>query len=434
MFPITLVYSLFGQFAKCLRDDIMNFMKIWMKYIIGILLGIAGAFVFKFNTTTSLEKLSYIVDICIRVGRYCVVPLVSTTAAISLYKLIQAKAILKTAVWSAIVMVSASLLLTIIGVIAITLVKLPRIPITVERSAAVNVLGIRETVRSLFPYSGFEALSNGIFLFVPFLFALCVGWAFSRDEETFRPAIQLVDSLSKLFYLVNKVATEILSVGLIAISCMWVVQFREVISNETFMPIFIMLLVLLLIVAVLIYPLIIYLTCHDTNPYRILYALVAPLFVALLSGDANLVLPVAMRHTYESLGIRRRINGIVSPLLSIFARAGTGLVLSISFIVIRRSYSDLAIPFADMMWLLLFSFLFSFALGGMASGGTFVALSVLCTMYGRGFEAGFLLLRPIAFLLGSFAAAFNILTLVFGSYIVAVKTGNIERHSIRRFI
>lgn len=408
--------------------------KLWLKYLIGVVLGLAVFFVFKFNTSRSVDTLTFITEIAIRIGRYCVVPLVCFTGAVAFFELIQSKLIFKTVIWTAIVSVASSLILSIIGVVAILIVKLPRIPITVERATDTVSLGITDMIRSLFPYSSIETLLNGNFLFAPFLFALCIGAAFASDENTFRHLITLCDSLSKLFYTIGKVVTEIMSICMITIMCAWTVQFRGVLGSGVFTPLIIMLTVVLLVVAAIVYPLIIYLVCHEPNPYRVLYASIAPLIVAFFSGDANLTLPVAQRHTNKSLGIRRRTNGFVTPLISIFARGGTSLIIAVSFIVIRRSYSDLSIPFRDIIWLLLISFLFSFVTGGMSKGGTFLALSVLCTMYARGFEAGFLLLAPLAPILSSFATAFNVLTIMFGTYIVALKTRTAVRHSTAHFV
>ena len=47
---------------------------------------------------------------------------------------------------------------------------------------------------------------------------------------------------------------------------------------------------------------------------------------------------------------------------------------------------------------------------------------------------GFLLLKPAAPIICSFAAAFDALTAMFGTYIIAVKTKLIEHHSINHFI
>ena len=141
-----------------------------------------------------------------------------------------------------------------------------------------------------------------------------------------------------------------------------------------------------------------------------------------------MTLPVNMRLGKERLGIRQRTNGFAYPLFSIFARGGSALVVTISFVVIWRSYSTLNIEFLDMMWISITAFLLSFILGGMPTGGTFVALTVLCTMYGRGMETGYLLLKPAAAIIGSFAALFDAATAMFGTYIVANNTKTIERH------
>lgn len=412
----------------------MDSMKLWMKYLIGVGLGFACAFVFRFDSSGSKDFLEFITEIFIRIGRYAVVPLVTTTAAISLFKLIQSKLIWRTTIWTAIVTVASSLLLALVGLFVALIVKLPRIPIAGSRTAETVRLGIPEALRALFPYSSLSTFTNGTFLFASFFFALCIGVAFAHDEQTFRPIINMCDSLSVLFYTITKVITEIISIGMVAISCLWILNVREYISGGTFIPLFVTLLVLLIIVGAGIYPLTVYLLCGERHPYKILYASLAPLLVALFSGDANLILPIVLRHATESLGVHRRINGIATPLFSIFARGGTGIVIAISFIVIRRSYSDLSIQFLDVVWLLAMSFVFSFTLGAIPSGGTFTALSVLCIIYGRGFETGYLLLRPVAFMLSSFAAAFNVLTSMFGIYIVGVKTQRVMHHTIGHFI
>ena len=158
------------------------------------------------------------------------------------------------------------------------------------------------------------------------------------------------------------------------------------------------------------------------------------IITAFFSGDSNLVLQLNMRHGKESLGIRRRINGAVHPLFTIFARGGSALVTTVGFIMIWRSYSSLSIPLTDILWLTFASFGISFLLGGFPSGGAFVLLTVICVLYSRGFEESFLLLKPAAPIICSFAAAFDALTAIFGSYIVAVKTKLIEHHGINHFI
>ena len=158
------------------------------------------------------------------------------------------------------------------------------------------------------------------------------------------------------------------------------------------------------------------------------------IFASFFSGDSNLSLSVNLRHVRESLGAHSQSANVSVPLFSIFGRGGTALVTSISFVVILRSYSSLGFSVLDILWIFLSTFAVSLVLGAIPSGGTFVALTVLCTLYGRGFEAGYLLLRPAAPLFCSFACAFDAISAVFGSYVIAVKTKQFEHVELKHFI
>ena len=409
-------------------------MKLWIKYLIGALFGAAFAFILPFGNEQVAAAVSFVTEIIVRFGRYMVVPVVFFTAVIAFNRLRDTKMLFKTGIWTGGVIVASSLILTVTGLLSILIVKLPRIPITVETVSESASLGVGDLIKSLLPYSAFETLNNGSFILAAFFFAMLVGTASTADPVLFKPVTQLADSLSKLMYNISVIFTEFLSVGMVAVLCSWTIQFRGVLTSGVFAPLILMLLVDFIFIAGVVYPLIIRYLCHDPHPYRILYASVCSVVTAFFSGDTNLVLQLNMRHGKESLGVRRRINGVVHPLFSIFARGGSALVTAISFIVIWRSYSSLSIPFTDILWITAVSFGISFLLGGFPAGGAFVSISVLCMLYSRGFENGFLLLKPAAPIICSFAAAFDALTAIFGSYIIAVKTKLVEHHGIKHYI
>jgi Na+/H+-dicarboxylate symporters len=409
-------------------------MKLWLKYLIGAILGIALSLIIPSNSAGATAALSFITDIVVRFGRYIVVPLLFFTAMTAINKLRDTRMILKTGGWTFVVIASSALILTFVGLLSILIVRIPRIPITVDKTTDTPLLNLADMVRALFPTSAFETLGNGSMLLASFLFACFAGGACTGDQVAFKPIITITDALSKLCYNIATLFTEVLSIGMVAIMCSWAVEFRSVIAGGTFLPLILMLMCDFIITAFGIYPAILYYVCHDPHPFRVLYASACSVIVAFFSGDSNLTLPLNIRTGKESLGIRRRINGVTYPLFSIFARGGAALVTTVSFIVIWRSYANLSIPFGDILWIMFMSFILSFLLGGIPAGGPFIALSVLCTMYGRGFETGYLLLKPAAPIICSFAAAFDVLTAMFGSYIVGVKTQMIEHHSIQHFI
>ena len=408
-------------------------MKVWIKYLIGVPFGLFAAFILPGNAVFA-SAVSFLTELFIRVGRYVVVPLLFTSAIVSINKLRTSKLLWKTVGLTVLIIVASSLILTAVGLISILLVKLPRIPITVDIATEVSGLDIKGLILSMFPYSGFDALREGSFLLVCLIFAFIIGWESASEETAFKPVFALSDSLSNLFYNISNFFTEIMSVLCIAIVCYWTINFRTVIEPGIFTPMIIMFVVDFVIVAGIIYPVILHLVCHDPHPYKVLYASIAPMILSFFSGDSNLVIPLANRHLRESLGIRRRCRSFSYPLFTIFARGGTALVSSISFILIWRSYSSLSIPMTDILWILGLSFGFSFLLGGIPSGGAFILLTILCSKYARGFETSFLLLKPASLVICSFAALFDTITAMFGTYIVAVKTKLIEHHSITHFI
>ncbi|MBP5463895.1 MAG: dicarboxylate/amino acid:cation symporter [Treponema sp.] len=409
-------------------------MKIWIKYFVGILLGIAFAMVLPNTSKGSGDILDFIVEMVIRFGRYPLVIFLFFSISTACYKLRDEKLMLKTGFWTFGIIVFSSALLVGIALVAATLIKLPRIPMTIESASAVPAIDFQGILRQLFPYTGIQSLLNDSYLLPCFIFAGLVGSGANDDKHAAAPAVAVFDSIARVAYIVMSFFTEILAVGMIALSCQWVIGFIALQKTGLYMHLFLFLLLLFVLTAFVLYPLLIRFLCGERHPYRVIYASIAPILAAFISGDANLTLPLLIRHGNESLGIRHRVNGVTYPLFSIFARGGAALVTSVCFIVILRSYSMLEIKMATIIWIGFYSFVFSFFLGEYPVGGTFLLLTILCIKHGGGYEAGYLLLREAAPILGCFAAAFDALTAMAGSYIVGAKTGSIERQELKKFI
>ena len=119
-------------------------MKVWLKYIIGIILGVLAALILPLDNAKASDILSFLTELFIRFGRYLVVPLIFSTAIVSVNKLRTSKLVLKTVGWTALIIIISSLILTVIGICSILIVKLPRIPITVELVPEVYKLDIKQ--------------------------------------------------------------------------------------------------------------------------------------------------------------------------------------------------------------------------------------------------------------------------------------------------
>lgn len=409
-------------------------MKLWIKYLVGIILGIAASFIIPWNFPVVNSVLTIASEFAFRFGRYTLLPLLVFGVASSFFKLRSDKKIVKTTFWTLSVIIGSTLILLLIGIVSVVLIKLPRIPITSEKISEVPNIDIKNLILQLLPLSSFDALKDGVYLLPAFIFAALAGAGCASDQISSKPMINLIESASKLCYTIASFFIEWISVAMIAICCHWMIQARNQIFSSTFAPLFLMLLVDFIIVSCLIYPLILHFLCRDPRPFHVLYASLCPILAGFFSADTNLALQVNMRHGKESLGIHDPVNNFSFPLFAIFARGGTVLVTSICLITILRSYSSLGFTFSDITWLFFTSFGLSFVLGGIPNGGAFVTLTILCSIYGRSFEAGFLLLRPAAPILCSFATAFDVLSAMTGSYIVAVKTKMFEHIELKHYI
>ncbi len=413
-------------------------MKIWIKYIIGIILGIAFAVFLPPQSAQGEDMLAFVVELVTRFGRYILPSMLFFSIATACFKLRDEKTMLRTGVWTFVVIIFSSFLLVGLGIAAALLVHLPRIPMSIEVAEGVPTLDVRSLLRSLFPYSSLKSLFEDEYLLPCFIFAGLTGAAAADDKSETKTAVSLFTSLSRVCYTIMGFFTELMAVGMIALSLKWMLDFNSVKNSELYLPLFTLLTVLFFVTAVIVYPLILRFVCHDTHPFRVLYASIAPVVMAFFSGDTNLTLPLSIRHGRESLGIHSKVSSVTYPLFSVFAKGGSALVASVCFIVILRSYSMLysimEIKISTVLWIAFFSFLFSFALGGHATGNAFLLLSILCIKYGGGYEAGYLLLRNTAPLLSSFAVAFDALTAMTGSYIVGIKTESVNRQEIRKFI
>lgn len=409
-------------------------MKIWLKYLIGIAVGILFALAAGTGNAAFTQIIAFLAKAAVQFGRYALYPAVFFGFTLSIFELRESRSLLKIALITIFTIIAAALLLACIGLASVLIHTPVRIPIFVEGSADIPVLGIKESLLQLLPSSSFEALLNGSYILPLCIFGGFAGAGCAVDRNIAKPTIILIDSLARVSYAVMVFFVDMLIFGMVAVSAYWLVQFRTMLQTAVFADFALLLLSDLLIVALVVYPALLKIFCRDINPYRVLYAGLAPMLAAFFSQDTHTALSVLLRHSNESLGVRRRISSVALPIFSICGRAGSALVITVSFIVILKSYSSLGIGIRDMLWLVGIASLFSCFLGRFPAGGTYIALAAICALYGRGFESGYLILRPAAFFIGSIAAALNALTAITGTYIIAYQFDMTTKKDLRFFI
>jgi len=78
--------------------------------------------------------------------------------------------------------------------------------------------------------------------------------------------------------------------------------------------------------------------------------------------------------------------------------------------------------------------LISFLLAGYPGNGAYIALAALCQGYGRGFEAGYLILMPMAFYLIAIGTFLDIMINSVATYGISRVSGYQEDKELRNFI
>ena len=393
-------------------------MKIWIKILIGSVVGVLLG-IFLPGTEKAMELFSFITRLFVQIGRYVVFPLVFFALVAGTYELKREKKIFRVYGRTILYLLLATVLLIIVGMVTVLVFSPERIPIIVEQEQAIQLPGLKETLLGLFPGNLFQVFVGSGSIMLPLvLFAFLLGVNLTFDLRITSPVVQLTDSLNRIFYHINSLLCELFGFAMIVISAYFIMTVKQY-ELTLFKQMLIIIGIDAALIIFAVYPALLYFLGGRQNPYKWLYAVVAPALTAFFSGDNYLSIVMLAKHGKENLGVPRRVGSAVYPLFAVFGRTGTALVASATFLLVLKSYSSLEITFGQVLWTLLFSLLISLTLGTVPGLGAYVALSTLCALYGRGLQEGYLILRPIAPLLISFGVLLDVLTSAFLSFLVA---------------
>jgi Na+/H+-dicarboxylate symporter len=422
-------------------------MKGWFKLFVGAFLGLLAGFLLPQDNQSIYDALSWLEQLALQIGRYSLVPVLAFSLMIAVYEVRQEHRMWKLVFQSIGIIVVSSLFIIGLGILVTIIFSPARIPILIEGQKESISLDIGKTILELFPSNMFTALagggiletstagnSSGVYLLPIWLFATFFGAAFSYDRVHSKSIISLVDSLSRIFYYLLTFFSEILGIVFIFLGAFWAVRFHKVLNAAVFKELMILLGIYGIILCFVILPLFLYMFKPKVNPWKQLYGALGPAIAGFFSGDIHFTLPLLIRHAKENHGVQRRANAIALALFSSFGRAGSSAVAAMSLIVIIKSYSSLGLSAVDLITILLFAWLVSFLLPRHSINGAYVALAVLCSWYEKGFEAGYLILKPIAFYLGSIATLIDVVVMSLSTYVIGKLNGYQEEQETRHFI
>jgi len=410
-------------------------MKVWVKLLIGSILGMTIGFLLP-NNETVFAALQWLEKLALGIGRYAVIPVLVFSLTVAVYELRMDEQFWPMVLKNFVLIIAASFLVIFSGIIITSIFTPKQIPIvTVEQMEAIGI-NVGENILELFPSNMFSVLAGGgMYLFPVCVFAFFMGMGLNYDRNYSKPVISLVDSLSRIFYHVASFFSEILGFILIVLAAFWAVQFSGALQTKVFGGLIALLAVFSIILCFGILPLFLYLLKPKVNPWRILYGFLGPAIAAFFSGDVNFSIPVLQRHSKENFGIRRRSSALSLSLFATFCRCGSAMVAAAAFIVIIKSYSYLRIGTLDLLTIGMYAFAISFVLSRHPGNGAFIALAALCLIYGGGeYKAAYLIMKPLAFYLVAIGTFIDVMLNAFGTYVLARTNGFIEEKNLVHFI
>jgi Na+/H+-dicarboxylate symporter len=409
-------------------------MKVWIKLLIGAILGIVLGHFLPDNQRV-MDSLVWLEQFVLSIGRYAIIPVLVFSLTISVYELRQDGQFWPLVIKNLLLIAGISMLVIGIGVLATLAFPPARIPIIAEEQLDVIRLDVAQNIKDIFPYNMFSAIAGeGVYLFPVYVFAFFFGMGLSYDKSYSKPILSITDSLSRIFLYILSFFIEILGFMMIVLSSYWMIRFKGVLQAGIFFDLVLLLGLIAVVLGFGILPLFLYFIRPKVNPWTILYGSLGPAIAAFFSGDINFTLPVLIRHTKENFGVRRRSNIVSLALFTSLCRAGSAMVAVVAFIFIFKSYSRIGISFSEVMSIGVRAFVISFLLARHPGSGAYTALTVLCLGYGQGFEAGCLILKPMAFYLIAVGTFLDVMIASFSTYAIARLNGYIEQKSMKHFV
>jgi Na+/H+-dicarboxylate symporter len=176
-------------------------MKVWLKLLIGALLGVLLGWLLPNDNPQALSTASWLCQMATRIGCYATVPILIFSLTIAVYELRQDGQFWPLILRSILLILGSAVFVIASGLLATMLFSPDRIPIQIEEQVELISLDVSQGALDLFPSNMFAALfTDGIQLLPLCVFAFFLGMGLSYDRNYTKPVISLIDSLSRIFY------------------------------------------------------------------------------------------------------------------------------------------------------------------------------------------------------------------------------------------
>jgi len=333
---------------------------------------------------------------CLRIGRYMVLPLVFFSLPVAVTKLRRTRKLGLILRYSAYYAIIATLLLALLGTLIAWMADLGRLSVISGTAPDIVIYDLKRILREIFNQNSFRVLVGNYSFLLPLIVpAFILGWYMYYDKAIAEPTFNLFDSITRLLYKINRRLMVLMPLMLAVFTATSLIESKRILDFASFLPLLGTAFAVSLFLIGAVYPLVMRAMLGRGYSWKVMAGLMGALLSCFISGSPLFNYGNLTRHLKENLNIPRHNAALIAPLYMLFARAGTAMLSAMCMLTVIRSYSSLEITYFQVAWVVIFSFLISFALPANPNWGIVAALALLFSLYGRGLDEGWLILAPI---------------------------------------
>ncbi len=407
---------------KTLKSSTHLVLRLWLALVLA---GTAAWLSPRWPWLQQFWNIGYI--IAMSLGRFFVYPLMFFSFIIAVARL-QREQYLKRVSWIMVLWgLGALFVLTAIATLLVTWLPVPRLALNFEAVELVPPNYAHHVFDTLFPTNLFEIFSNNILLPL-ILLGLIIGLNLNFDREVTEPSYNLIDSLSRISYRIFGVYARYSPIFVFLLFGRQIYVQKNIIVSTPLQELFIFTfsIALGLSLFVMFVAFIIISQRKSSLGWLKNTAYYFPMAIATPHHLINAAQTSWMSH--EHIHIKRDLGAFISPIMALFGRIGSGMMVAMTLTIILRSYSNLDFNYNQIMWIFV-STLATVFLSSLSADIPFISMFPLaCSLYGNILKGSSVLIEPLIIPLVLGSVFLDGLFLVFVLQIMQVFIPNLSKN------
>lgn len=354
-------------------------MKLWVKILIAIGLGIATGFIFG----EKAEILKPIGDIFLKLINMIIVLLVLSSMTVGITSIHDPQKLGRVGIKTLVIYMSTTAIAVLLGITLAGIVQ-PGSGVNLVYSGEVKAQGapgLSEIALSVIPANPIQALAEGNVLQI-IVFALFLGISINFAGAKGRPLLEVLESLADVMYRLTSIVMEFSPIGVYAImaSVAGTFGFGVLVKLAGFVVTYYA--ACLIHITLIFIPILWFLA--RLSPWPFFRGISDAIMVAFSTCSSSAALPATMHCVQQNLGVSKNITSFVLPLGSTVNMNGAAIFQGMAIMFIAQAYG-IELDWTTLLTIVVTATLSAIGAAGIPGSG-FIMLSVVFTSAGLPIE------------------------------------------------